>query len=177
MHSKTFGLLVSLGLMSGAGFAAASPVLVGTGDSPTGINGVVVDGLTYDITFALTNVSSPFAALSAASADAATALSIDLPLLGVTGLGGCTSCELRVWVDGGQSGEFAYRYHGGWAAGTSPGPTLLSYGLDTHLVSYGPIYTTAAEWTPEATVPEPATLSIFGLGLAGISFIRKRKAS
>ena len=54
--------LASIGLAAGLALslaaANATPTLVGTTTDPTGINDLVVDGTTYDVTFSLTTLNS-----------------------------------------------------------------------------------------------------------------------
>jgi|GEM_PF-1319239 len=64
-------LAAALGLPMAAN---ALPTLVGTGDLPTGVNGLVVDGVTYDVTFSLSADPNQSGAPSLNSSLAATAL-------------------------------------------------------------------------------------------------------
>src|ERR1051326_6453871 len=65
-----------------SGSANATPTLVGTTTNPTGIDGLVVDGTIYNVTFSTTTLNT-FTAGTTLSVDAATALKDALNTLGV----------------------------------------------------------------------------------------------
>jgi hypothetical protein len=67
------------------GAALAAPTLVGTTTSASGIDGVVADSVTYDVTFSTSSFGSTFSTAKAAS-EASLALVADLNTLAVTGL-------------------------------------------------------------------------------------------
>ena len=91
MKSRILGLL-AFALIGVSGSAMADPTLLGTTTDPTGVNGVVVDGTTYNVTFSSTTFDSPlftqFTFGSATSIDAATNLAAALTSLRVTSLAG-----------------------------------------------------------------------------------------
>lgn len=164
--------------------AKASPVLVGTITNPTGINGIVVDGTTYDVTFSTTTLNS-FTQGTTLSNDAASALNST----GVVGLGGVNeNVGFVLDVDSNISGIFdlaaCFRTDnsspgtcdtGSWSSGFGAGFGLGQYpGADiTNLTEY---YVMAADFSVEAIpTPEPFTLSVFGAGIAGAVAMRRRK--
>jgi hypothetical protein len=82
--------------------ALAAPTLVGTPNNASGVDGVVVDSATYDVTFSKSSFDSTFSTVGEAFA-AASALAVDLNELSVTGLSfgvkhrlqGCTGWQFR----------------------------------------------------------------------------------
>src|ERR1700683_3170868 len=71
----------------GVSGVVGAATLVGTTSDPTGIDGLVVDGTTYDVAFSTTTLNS-FTQGSTLSTDAANALTTALNNLGVTALAG-----------------------------------------------------------------------------------------
>ena len=57
MKSKILGL-VAMALMGISGVAGAVPILEGSKTQPTGIDGLVVDGKTYNVTFSTTKLNT-----------------------------------------------------------------------------------------------------------------------
>jgi hypothetical protein len=51
MKSFSLGVFVALACMGAAGPSDAAPMLVGSTDDASGIDGLVVDSVTYDVTF------------------------------------------------------------------------------------------------------------------------------
>jgi hypothetical protein len=51
VKSLTVAVFIGIGGMVGPGSSHADPILVGTTSAATGIDGLVVDGVTYDVTF------------------------------------------------------------------------------------------------------------------------------
>jgi hypothetical protein len=67
------------------GPALAAPTLVGTTTNASGIDGVVVNSVTYDVTFSTASFGSTFSTAKGGS-EASIALAADLNTLSVTGL-------------------------------------------------------------------------------------------
>ncbi len=176
--------LASIGLAAGLALslaaANATPTLVGTTTDPTGINDLVVDGTTYDVTFSLTTLNS-FIQGTTLSVDAESALVSALNALSVTGLGNATpSVDYLIDVDnslGAFQGPLCLNIPscavGDWATSLD----ILFPGLG--LIINGTIYLEAADFSevPTTGVPEPFTLSLFGAGLLGMAAMRRRKKS
>ena len=201
MKSPTLGLL-ALVLVGVDGHAIAA-TLVGTPTDPTGINGLVVDGTTYDVTFSTTTYQSPFTQGTAASVDAAAAIALALKSFGVWQLAGVSPVEscppmsndcifnagLFVAVDNAVGLNDVAKCFGNpglgppsecdqaiWSTGVhdTSGTTFGQIGGLGSLEGFG--YAYAANF---AAVTEPATLGLLGLGVAGIGAarrIRRREA-
>jgi hypothetical protein len=191
MKSRTLALLV-FALLGVSANAMAAPTLVGTTTDPTGINGLVVDGTTYNVTLSTTMFDSPFTYGSAASIAAATDLAAALTSLGVTELAGIT--PMGPGADGGGlvlavDNAFGSSDFAGCGAIGPPTCSIPTWGY-----AFGPLpppfptgpirdqtgdivgWYGIANFTV-ASVPEPTTLTLFGLGLAGLGFARRRKSA
>jgi hypothetical protein len=188
MKSRILGLLAVALIAVSAN--AMGQTLVGTTTDASGIDGVVVGSVTYDVTFSTSSFDSTFDT-SLAAMDPSVALAADLNALSVTGLsnGGasgfnCVSTGSVVslcviWA--GSIASFAaaeYMPRGPWFG---PGGWVGPLGCpQTILGGGGSGCLEAAHWTvvsPTTGVPEPATLSLFGLGIAGVGFMRRRRKS
>jgi hypothetical protein len=114
--------MIAAALMGASGSAMALPTLVGTTTNPTGINGVVVDGVLYDVTFSTASYNATFSSTSptflsnmSGAYDASVALTSALSTLGVSGLEGspCTfSSGCQVNVPYSNSGGAIYEWSG-----------------------------------------------------------------
>lgn len=202
MKSRIVGLL-AFALIGISGSAMADPTLLGTTTDPTGIDGVLVDGTLYNVTFSTTTINSPlytqFTFGSQTSLDATTALAAALTSLGVTEFGGVPppvggGVILGVdntlgWNDAAgcfhepvPHPEEAPCSEGLWRGPFSGFPINSTNDLG-FLPTNGPGSGTplsffgTALFAPATSVPEPTTLSLLALGLAGAGFVRRRKKS
>jgi PEP-CTERM motif len=170
--------------------AVSAPTLVGTTTDPTGINGLVVDGVTYDVTFSTTTFDSPFTLGTAASEAAAKAIASVFSTAGVTELGATKLLPegfYLAYVDNGfNSAGLSEGTHCelGLSGGLcSPSNWVFDGGADFPLGQYvisgttTPFaYSVAANFTQvSSSVPEPTTLALFGLGFVGIALSRRRR--
>jgi len=163
--------------------ALAAPTLVGTPTNASGIDGVVVHAVTYDVTFSTSSFDSTFSTVSASFA-AAFALAVDLNQLSVTGLSfGVKGLDCRAIPDGncliftGSSSLLADVL-------LMPGPPNMWINEQPIVpginlgCSQGSQCNEAAHWTAvtSSSMPEPATLTLFGLGLVVLGLSRRRLA-
>jgi hypothetical protein len=191
-----FAILVTAGLAGNCGASGAAPVLLGTSVNPTGVDGLVVDGITYDVTFSAASYVATYPAAPTfegnvtGAHDAAVALRTFLNASGVTGLLGsdCATngfgCDLLIPEEtlagtpvqiAGYSDAFGLLATPGWF------DFFFSGGLETTSLGCGlPFGVTCQEFvvfTPVTTaqVPEPVTLALLGAGLAAVGFARRCK--
>ena len=186
MQSKLLGLmaLVTLLGMSKAGAAT----LVGTTSNATGIDGLIVDGTTYNVTFtrgpyntAYSSSTPTFLGNSSGATDAAAALAAALISLGVSDLTGLSSSNNQAFIPDANSG--------GLNAGTQVDCTSCS-GSNWYTDTYGSLpdalnltffdFVSFTATTTPGTTPLPATLPLFGTGLGALGLLarrRKRKAT
>jgi hypothetical protein len=195
MKSPILGLLALLCV--GVDDHAIAATLVGTTTDPTGLNGLVVDGTTYNVTFSTNSYQSPFTQGTAASLDAASAIALAMSSLGVTQLAGVSPVEscppmsndcqfnagLFVAVDNGVGLNDAAACLGNPPAGPPSDCDRASWRTllqDTSGNSFGQLaglrslegfgYRYAADFT---AVSEPATFGLLALGLAGFGATRR----
>ena len=163
--------------------ANAVPTLVGTTTDPTAIDGLMVDGTTYNVTFSTTTLNT-FTESSPLSVDAASALTAALNTLSVTELASTpVSTEYALDVDnsstsfdaavclvsGNSSAPCAV---GAWGSGSVGSGAGLGLSGDNSLDFEAADFSTASTTTG---VPEPLTFTLFGAGLAGIGAMRRKK--
>ncbi|HEY1613184.1 MAG TPA: PEP-CTERM sorting domain-containing protein [Rhizomicrobium sp.] len=147
--------------------------LLGTTTDPTGINGLLVGGTTYNVTFSTTTMS-PFTQGSTLSNEANSALAAALNSLRVTGLGNQTPIDgYAIDVDNKFApftlfdGSICDRFCSSWQArGVSECSQL---GNDANGE-----YCLAADFTPEP-VPEPGTLGLFGVAMLALGGLGLRR--
>ena len=174
--------LIAAALLSSSAYATS---LVGTTTFPTGIDGLVVDGVTYDVAFTLSDPISPWPYLSPEGRDVAIALATALNDFGVTALLGTPGYgQYFVWIDNGPSFDTTEGDAVVFNASTTGSGTWINSFVTNQSASttgcFNAPFTIShclqgATFT-QVSVPEPATLSLLGIGLAGIGLMRRRKA-
>jgi hypothetical protein len=191
MQLRALRASVGIALLAFCSTGMAAPTLLGTTTDPTGINGLVVDGVTYDVTFSTTKFDSPFTSGTTASQDAANAIAAVFSSAGVTELGATAlipSGFYLAYVDDGfdmfgvsegthcqvGSGGTCFTSHWVFDGGAS-----FPLGAFSPIPGFPPLgYAVAADFAPvSSSVPEPATLALFSFGLVGIGFFRRRPTS
>jgi hypothetical protein len=144
--------------------AQGSPVVVYSGNVATAVDGVVVNGVTYNVTFG----EPPDSLFDGDATDATTAIDeIDAALNTTTAeyvtLQGCCSINQFIVED----------------AGTYNGILTTSYGAAGNWGNFDPTAsgdTSVAEFTvaPAAT-PEPSSLALFGTGVLSLVGVARRR--
>lgn len=140
--------------------------------NPSGISGLVIGNELYDVTFSTTSFDSTFSFGTDNSRAAATALADALNTLNVTGSTAATAFDVFV-EDDPTGADIATNTGSGWSASTASGSTplgLTTLGDGTTVFNEAAIFTAVG---PATAVPEPDTLALFGLGIAGVALGRR----
>jgi hypothetical protein len=169
-------------LMVVACSTAAAQTLVGTPSDATGIDGLVFDGKTYNVTFESGTFQSVFPGglingfgrgNDAGLADAMTQFTIS----GIQGMNCATGCSVLIpysvvdsagdtWSTQVQTGEFVLPYvDPTWTVNEFP----FGFSGNTNLAPQ------SLFWWGVVTVPEPSTYGLMVLGLAGAVLTRRRR--
>jgi PEP-CTERM motif len=167
-----------------APIAARAATLVGTSSFPTGVDGLVVDGTTYNVTFTqgsyntVFSVTAPtFLTNSTGASDAAGALAAALnSLAGVP-----PSAEFQEFIPYSAPDSFG-DYLASFVYGTVQNTYAALNGAnesDTSTFTSNPptVDSGIAVFTTVAAVPEPGTWAMMLLGFAGIGFMAYRRKS
>lgn len=196
MKTKILGLL-AMGLLAGPMTAMAIPTLVGPATNATGVTGLVVGPNVYDVTFlaqtynaAYPGNDAPFLGDSLGATAARTALTAFLNASAVTGvLGfncviGFNGCLLSI-PDASNTGLNAstgpissvapwFFGNNNWL-NNSGTYSAACVGSTTGNPCQNPGITNFQALADFELVPEPGTLALFGLGLAGLGLRGRRK--
>jgi hypothetical protein len=167
-----------------APIAARAATLVGTSSFPTGVDGLVVDGTTYNVTFTpgtYTNVFSvtapTFLNNSTGASDAAVDLAAALNSLAGAPPPSSEFTEFIPYAAPDNLGDFLSSFV--YGANTIYAALNSANESDTtNFASRPPTYETGfAVFTTVAAVPEPATWAMMILGFAGVGFMAYRRSS
>ena len=177
---------IVIGGIVGAGSSYAA-TLVGAVGAATGIEGLVIDGVTYNVTFyhaSYTTVygstTPTFLGNNSGATDAAAALAAALNALGVTGLSGISDQSSEaILVPEFNFGSFEENYAAFCSAvdnacqGSSPWMSGL-FGSASVSTDYA-----NSDFAVFTSTPLPAALPLFAAGLGGLGLLgwrRKRRA-
>lgn len=180
----TVAASIVIGGIVGAGSAYAT-TLTGTTSAATGIDGLVVDGVTYNVTFDPGSYSSVYAATPTflgnqpGAQDAAIALAAALQSLGVTGIAGISSSYSFQELD------IPYQLEGGvvfveQAVLFPPWTAPFEQGFLPSQDVTSAEGNTGGEYALLAPTPLPAALPLFATGLGALGLFgwrRKRKST
>jgi hypothetical protein len=190
MTSLLLGVFVTIGGMFVGGQSHAA-TLLGTTNPALGINGLEVDGVTYNVTFDGSEITTAFLGNSTEAAAAASALATALNNFGVSSI-------FYAPPPGVYANFYILIPETLWIAPTSPqGPYDQNYGkivscllcADTHdwqsssyvlsnNLNSGPPRITYANFTAlSSPVPVPAAAWLLGSGLLGLIGVARRKAA
>ena len=175
--------LVGISILALSSVAISAPTLVGTPTNASGIDGIVVDGVKYDVTFSTSSFDSTFTdrALLASRVLAGGLNALKVKGLSFGGASGfdCTAAEnavpfCAIYTGASQQWGAAVRRAYPWTGEVKIGNSL---GCAQNTDFGGPTCIEAAHWNKVASsAPEPATLALFGLGLFGLGLSRRRFA-